>query len=65
MVCQDGHFIVENVSFYKDAALGTDLTAEADWKRRGIYIGPQVCTISCFLLLHELCADGVGLVRHP
>ncbi|KAF9459642.1 mitochondrial glycoprotein [Collybia nuda] len=45
MVCQDGHFIVENVSFYKDASIGTDLTAEADWKRRGIYIGPQFDTL--------------------
>jgi len=42
MVCQEGHFVVENVSFYGDAKLGTDLTAEADWKRRGAYIGPQV-----------------------
>lgn len=43
MVCQEGHFIVDNISYYKDAKLGTELTAEADWKRRGLYIGPQVC----------------------
>lgn len=42
MVCQEGHFIVDNISYYKDGKLGTDLTAEADWKRRGLYIGPQV-----------------------
>ena len=34
--------MIENISFYDDAKLGTDLTAEADWKRRGLYIGPQV-----------------------
>jgi complement component 1 Q subcomponent-binding protein, mitochondrial len=53
MVCQEGHFIVENVSYYKDAKLGTDLTAEADWKRRGLYIGPQVCMHLCSVL--EVC----------
>jgi len=42
MVCQEGHFIVDNISFYRDTKLGTELTAEADWKRRGLYIGPQV-----------------------
>ena len=41
-VCQEGVFVIENVSFYKDAKLATDLTAEADCKRRGLYIGPQV-----------------------
>jgi complement component 1 Q subcomponent-binding protein, mitochondrial len=30
------------VSFYKDSKLVTDLTAEADQKGRGLYIGPQV-----------------------
>ena len=44
-VCQEGGFVVENVSFYNDAKLATDLTAEADWKRRGLYIGPQVCLL--------------------
>lgn len=39
-VCQDGAFLVENVSFYSDAEIGTSLTAEADWKRRGHYLGP-------------------------
>lgn len=45
MVCQEGNFIVDNVSYYKDAKLGNDLTAEADWKRRGLYIGPQFDTL--------------------
>jgi len=38
---QDGNFVVENVSYYSDAKLATELTAEADWSRRGLYIGPQ------------------------
>ena len=46
-VCQEGAFVVENVSFYNDGKLATDLTAEADWKRRGLYIGPQVCLLAC------------------
>ncbi len=41
-VCQEGVFVIENLSYYKDAKLATDLTPEADWKRRGLYIGPQV-----------------------
>jgi len=40
-MCSDGAFVVENISYYHDAKVGTDLTAEADWKRRGLYIGPQ------------------------
>lgn len=41
----DGSFTIENISFYKDAKLATDLTAEADWARRGLYIGPQFDTL--------------------
>lgn len=41
----DGAFSIENISFYKDAKLATDLTAEADWARRGLYIGPQVSSL--------------------
>jgi len=37
--------VVENVSFYKDSKPVTDLTAEADWKRRSLYIGPQFETL--------------------
>ncbi|KAH9074305.1 regulatory protein suaprga1 [Lactarius deliciosus] len=48
-VCQEGAFVVENVSFYKDSTLATDLTAEADWKRRGLYIGPQFETLDVSL----------------
>ncbi|KAI0298648.1 mitochondrial glycoprotein [Multifurca ochricompacta] len=48
-VCQEGAFVVENVSFYSDSKLATDLTAEADWKRRGLYIGPQFETLDLSL----------------
>ena len=40
-MCQEGAFIIENISFYDDTKVGTELTAEADWKRRGLYIGPS------------------------
>ncbi|KAJ8516846.1 hypothetical protein ONZ45_g5914 [Pleurotus djamor] len=45
LMCQDGHFIVDSISFYRDSKVGTELTAEADWKRRGLYIGPQFDTL--------------------
>ncbi|KAI0320592.1 mitochondrial glycoprotein [Amylostereum chailletii] len=44
-MAQDGAFMIDNVSFYKEGKLATELTAEADWKRRGIYIGPQFDTL--------------------
>ncbi|KAG8733784.1 Mitochondrial acidic protein mam33 [Ceratobasidium sp. 423] len=40
-LAQDGAIVVDNISFYKEAKLATELTSEADWKRRGLYIGPQ------------------------
>lgn len=48
--------MTENVSFYDDAKLGTELTAEADWKRRGMYIGPQVrhAILRCLRCLADL-----------
>ncbi|KAJ3813252.1 mitochondrial glycoprotein [Lentinula aff. lateritia] len=45
MMCQEGQFVVDNIAYYKDGSLATDLTAEADWKRRGIYMGPQFDTL--------------------
>jgi len=42
---QEGLFVIENISFYSDGKLGTEMTAEADWKRRGLYIGPQFETL--------------------
>ena len=41
-MCQEGSFVIDNISYYNDAKVGTELTAEADWKRRGFYLGPQV-----------------------
>ena len=41
-VAQDGVFLVDNVSLYQDEKLATELTSEADWKRRGLYMGPAV-----------------------
>ncbi|GAA96031.1 uncharacterized protein L969DRAFT_19728 [Mixia osmundae IAM 14324] len=40
-IAQDGVFVIDNIAFYSDALLASELTAEADWKRRGLYIGPQ------------------------
>jgi len=39
-VAQDGLFLVDNISLYKDESLALELTSEADWKRRGLYMGP-------------------------
>ncbi|KAL6300950.1 mitochondrial glycoprotein [Sparassis latifolia] len=44
-MCQEGAFVVDNISFYSNTKVGTELTAEADWKRRGLYIGPQFDTL--------------------
>ncbi|KAG8869057.1 Mitochondrial acidic protein mam33 [Serendipita sp. 405] len=38
---QDGIFSIETVTYYKDAKLATEMTAESDYKRRGKYVGPQ------------------------
>lgn len=40
-VAQDGDIMIESVMFYKDGKLATEQSAEADWQRRGLYIGPQ------------------------
>ncbi|CAO3646833.1 unnamed protein product [Cunninghamella blakesleeana] len=40
-VAQDGEITVESVMYYKDGKLAKGTTAEADWERRGLYIGPQ------------------------
>lgn len=48
-------FTIDNISFYNDADLANDLTSEGDWKRRGLYIGPDVSS----LVRCEMCdADG-------
>jgi len=48
-VCQEGSFMVDAISFVKDAKVGTDLTVEADWKRRALYLGPQFDTLDISL----------------
>ena len=54
-MCQEGQFVIENISFYDDKKLGTELTAEADWNRRGLYIGPNVIMYSfCSLIVYIL-----------
>ncbi|CAO3622329.1 unnamed protein product [Cunninghamella echinulata] len=40
-VAQDGEITVESVMYYKDGKLAKGTTAESDWERRGLYIGPQ------------------------
>ncbi|KAH8554522.1 mitochondrial glycoprotein [Umbelopsis sp. PMI_123] len=40
-VAQDGAVVIESVLYYKDGKLATEQSAEADWQRRGLYIGPQ------------------------
>ncbi|KAI9245553.1 mitochondrial glycoprotein [Phascolomyces articulosus] len=40
-VAQDGDMAIESVMFYKENKLANEQSAEADWQRRGLYIGPQ------------------------
>ncbi|KAF9261691.1 mitochondrial glycoprotein, partial [Marasmius fiardii PR-910] len=49
MLVQDGAFVVDNITYYRDLKVGTELTAEADWKRRGIYLGPRFDTLDLSL----------------
>ena len=37
---QDGEIVIDNVYYFKDAALADAKTAELDWKRRNLYEGP-------------------------
>lgn len=48
---------IESVMFYGDSKLAGEQSAEADWQRRGLYIGPQ------FSELDEVCKmDVMGMV---
>jgi len=38
---QDGAFVVEGASYFPDSKMATDSSADADWKRRTLYLGPQ------------------------
>ncbi|OCH89282.1 mitochondrial glyco protein [Obba rivulosa] len=44
-VTADGQFVIDGISYYHDTKVGTELTADADYKRRGLYIGPQFDTL--------------------
>ena len=33
--------VIDHISFYRDAKLATEATAEAEYKRRGLYSGPD------------------------
>jgi len=46
---QEGAFVIEHISYYDDAKLGTELTPDADWKRRGLYMGPSFDTLDVSL----------------
>jgi len=37
---QDGTFFIDNVSVIPSQTLAKEESAEADWKRRGLYSGP-------------------------
>jgi len=37
---QDGEIVIDNVYYFKDAALADAKTAELDWKRKDLYEGP-------------------------
>ncbi|KAJ6579500.1 mitochondrial glycoprotein [Mycena vulgaris] len=52
MSCQSGQFLVENISYYQDAKLGQETGVEADWKRRGLYIGPEFSTLDVSVQEH-------------
>jgi len=45
LTCQDGQFVIESIAFYEDTKTGTELSAEADWKRRGLYLGPTFSSL--------------------
>ncbi|TFY82446.1 hypothetical protein EWM64_g1565 [Hericium alpestre] len=46
---QEGTFVLDNISYYRDSKIANELTADADWKRRGLYIGPSFDTLDIAL----------------
>ncbi|SNX87942.1 probable Mrb1 - Mitochondrial p32 Family Protein [Melanopsichium pennsylvanicum] len=42
---QDGEVNVDNIAYYKDQELATRIDAEADFQRRGVYLGPSFETL--------------------
>ncbi|EPQ25648.1 uncharacterized protein PFL1_06785 [Pseudozyma flocculosa PF-1] len=44
-VAADGEMSIDNITFLRDNKMAEDLTVEADWARRGVYVGPQFDTL--------------------
>ncbi|CDU24643.1 probable Mrb1-Mitochondrial p32 Family Protein [Sporisorium scitamineum] len=42
---QDGELNIDNIAYYKDTEMATRMDADADFKRRGFYLGPQFDTL--------------------
>jgi len=40
-IAQDGMFMLDAIAFYKDEKLASDMTVDADWNRRALYMGPE------------------------
>lgn len=41
----DGLFTINNICYYPDAKLANGSSAEDDWKRSGLYMGPDVSSV--------------------
>lgn len=42
---QDGELSIDNIAYYKDKEMATRIDADADFQRRGFYLGPQFDTL--------------------
>ena len=42
---QDGEINIDNIAYYQDKEMATRIDAEADFERRGFYLGPQFETL--------------------
>lgn len=42
---QDGSFNIDNIAYYKENEMATRMDADADFQRRGYYLGPQFETL--------------------
>ncbi|KIS65802.1 mitochondrial p32 family protein [Mycosarcoma maydis] len=42
---QDGDLNIDNIAYYKDKEMATRIDADADFQRRGFYLGPQFDTL--------------------
>ena len=39
---QDGLFMVDSITYYKNEKVANDMSADGDWNRRALYMGPEV-----------------------